>query len=237
MDKTYRKRLRLRSRLIQSEHKEVIACNSKADPAVFEMYEWLTTVYLPQRFPSIFTPIGAFLRNNVTGDLLPMQPLSATNALEIMASNIDDEFLFLLPSSNPSDGGKYRLEAFVNCFPSGFNTRSKLNLLLADVHLPVPGYKQKLEKSMDRFFASMPEGKIVKRFNWSINTNGELFCLEGNHMSEAELEALLKKEAEEEIDLNKTVLRCERQTLHRLPKSKALVFAFKVCLKFLWFFF
>jgi len=33
--------------------------------------------------------------------------------------------------------------------------------------------------------------------------------------------------AEEEIDLDKTVVRCERQTLHRLPKTGALVFAFK----------
>jgi hypothetical protein len=43
-------------------------------------------------------------------------------------------------------------------------------------------------------------------------------------MTEAELAA--QEEEEVEIDLSKTVLRCERQTLHRLPKTKALVFAF-----------
>ena len=32
---------------------------------------------------------------------------------------------------------------------------------------------------------------------------------------------------DEEIDMGQTVLRCERQTLHRLPGTKALVFAFK----------
>ncbi len=228
MDNTYRSRLQIRSDLVKNEHHEVIACNPKGEAAVYEMYEWLTSIYLPRRFPSIFTLSGSNLRNNVTGELLPLHPPSAVNALEILASNIDDEFLFLLPSSDPADEGKYRLEAFVNCFPSGFTTRSKLNLLLADIHGPVPGYKQKLEKSMDRFFASMPVGRIVKRFNWGINTNGNLFCLEGNHLSEAELAEALEKEKEEVIDLDKTVLRCERQTLHRLPKTRALVFAFKV---------
>jgi hypothetical protein len=34
------------------------------------------------------------------------------------------------------------------------------------------------------------------------------------------------EEEKENIDLRKTVLRCERQTLHRLPGTGALVFAF-----------
>jgi hypothetical protein len=44
----------------------------------------------------------------------------------------------------------------------------------------------------------------------------------GEEMKEKE------KAEEEDIDLKKTVVRCERQTLHRLPKTGALVFAFKV---------
>jgi hypothetical protein len=79
---------------------------------------------------------------------------------------------------------------------------------------------------MDRYFAALPVGKIVKRANWSINTTGPLFLLEGNHMTPAEARAAA--EAEKHIDLEKTVLRCERQTLHRLPDTGALVFAFKV---------
>jgi hypothetical protein len=81
---------------------------------------------------------------------------------------------------------------------------------------------------MDRFFASLPIGKIVKRANWSISTNGDLFCLKGNHMTEGEL-GLVEGKGEgegEEVDLKKTVLRCERQTLHRLPRTGGLVFSF-----------
>ena len=47
-------------------------------------------------------------------------------------------------------------------------------------------------------------------------------------MSEEEMRRKQEVEDEEDIDLNKSVVRCERQTLHRLPKTGALVFAFKV---------
>ena len=84
---------------------------------------------------------------------------------------------------------------------------------------------------MDRYFSAFPVGKIVKRVNWSISTTGDLFCLAGAHMSESELETPRERERQEEsVQLDKTVVRCERQTLHRLPRTGALVFGFKVCL-------
>jgi len=157
--------------------------------------------------------------------------VDADSALEYLAANVDTDFFILLPSLCPPDSdtdAKYRLEAFINAFPSGFNTRAKLHQLLADIHAPVPHYAAKLEKSMDRFFASLPLGKVVKRANWSVSTSGELFCQAGNHMSEADLHSTSTStsDAQEDVHLKKTVLRCERQTLHRLPRTRALVFAF-----------
>jgi hypothetical protein len=224
MDRTYRERIQIRRKLLANEHHEVLGLNSKATTAVFEMYKWLTHTYLPDRFPTMFTRTDSGLLNKTTNETLPLHPSTATHALELMGSHIDDDFLFLLPSSAPQDCGKYRLEAFITCFPSGFNTRSKLGLLLADIHGPVPSYAQKLEKSMDRFFSTLPLGKIVKRWNWSVSTTGDLFCVKGNHTTTEELQA---QEKEEEVDLHTTFLRCERQTLHRLPETRAVVFAFK----------
>jgi hypothetical protein len=161
------------------------------------------------------------LLNLVTSDRIPIYAEDATSSLRLLGENIDTDFLFLLPSADPADEGKYRLEGFITCFPSGFNTSHKLNLKLADIHAPVPGYSAKIEKSMDRFFATLPVGKVVRRVNWSITTNTHLFNLSGNHMHEGE------EAVEEAVDIDTTVLRCERQTLHRLPESKALVFAFR----------
>lgn len=222
MDRTYHERIRIRRKLLLDEHYEVLGNNPKASPAVFELYTWLTQTYLPSRFPTMFTRTPTGLLNKTTHETLPLTPASATHALELMGSHIDDDFLFLLPSDSPKDEGKYRLEAFITCFPSGFNTRSKLGLLLADIHTPVPHYKQKLERSMDKFFAMLPVGKIVKRWNWAISTSGDLFCVKGNHTTTEEL-----GDEDPDVDLRTTYLRCERQTVHRLPQSRAVVFAFR----------
>lgn len=232
MDNTYLERLAIRRQLIKDEGKYVVAANDTIKPAADEFYKWMTAVYLPRRFPTIFKLIlqpgtsRTALRNLATDEDIPLQPpTSVTEALSILGSHVDDEFLFLRPSTDPADEGKYRLEGFVNCFPSGFDTFAKLGLKLADIHTPVPGYAAKLERSMDRFFASLPVGKIVRRHNWSVTTNTKLFSLGGNHLYEGEAVQPLTKD---EIDIEQTVLRCERQTLHRLPvNDDVLVFAFK----------
>jgi hypothetical protein len=136
MDNTFASRCAIRKKLIQTERHEVLAVNPRAIPAVLELYHWLVSTYLPVRFPSIYTPTGLDLRNNVTGDLMPTSLTEtlkdAEKALQLLCENVDDEFLFLLPSLDDRDDARYRMEAFINCFPSGFNTRAKLNMLLAE---------------------------------------------------------------------------------------------------------
>lgn len=61
-------------------------------------------------------------------------------------------------------------------------------------------------------------------YQWSINTKEQLYAASGTHLYEGE------EAAEEEINIHTTFLRCERQLLHRLPKTKALCFNFKTYL-------
>lgn len=234
-----------------------------------ELYEWIVGTYLPKRFPTMYNfvkasqlpssvkPQGRHLYNIVGDKYLPLKASSGLEALYILGHNVDDEFMILLPSSTAEDGSPiYHLQAYVTCFPSGFSTPEKFEKPLAGIHKPVPGYKTKLEKSMDRFFAKLEVGKIVRRANWAITTDSELFKLHGNHMyaggtgqSTAQSEAISNSHApltnEKTLDVDSTDLdeiiaeqkkdvriedcrlRCERQTLHRLEKTKALVFAFK----------
>jgi len=112
---------------------------------------------------------------------------------------------------------------------------------------------------MDRFFASLPFGKIIWRSNWSISTDGQLFKLGGSHIDirsedaetkpqstvtkpqktqmapatyEPTPEELKKwKEASGKIDPLNCHLRMERQTLHRLEKTGAIIFGFKTFLE------
>jgi hypothetical protein len=102
---------------------------------------------------------------------------------------------------------------------------------------------------MDRFFNTVPQGKIVKRANWALQTDSTLFKLDGNHLTTVSTKPSSSSTtmapathtptatelaewaaAGENVEPEKCFLRCERQTLHRLEKSGALCFAFKTYL-------
>jgi hypothetical protein len=94
---------------------------------------------------------------------------------------------------------------------------------------------------MDRFFTTLPFGKIVKRANWAVQQNNVFFKMSGNHgyttLAPSSFAPPTYEPSEDELkqwaeDAKKVVpencmLRSERQTLHRLEESGALVFAFK----------
>jgi hypothetical protein len=113
--------------------------------------------------------------------MLPTEMIQSTSlheALSLITENIDEDFFILLP--HPQDGRHgpdhvYILEAYAACFPSGFKPKDKIGKKLADIHGPVPGYKEKLQTSMDRFFARLEAGRLVKRVNWSLTVDEELY--------------------------------------------------------------
>lgn len=144
MDTSFPARCKIRSSLISTERPEVLACTPRGTAPVLELYSWLVGTYLPARFPSVYVRSErSGVKNEVTGEEMPLSVDDGMTALEILGRNVDDEFLLMLPGEHEGDEGRYRLEAFVNCFPSGFNTRKKLGMRLNEIHGPVPGYKAK----------------------------------------------------------------------------------------------
>ncbi|KAJ5287125.1 hypothetical protein N7478_002811 [Penicillium angulare] len=227
MDKNYLHRIQLRKEIMKNHPEHVIAAEAVAKSAVNEFYTWLLGIYLPTRYPRMFQSKSIkgrvlYLHNISTNENLPLiPPENPLDSLQILGGLVDEDFLFLLPSD---DGDGYTLKAFVTCFPNGFDTLKKLNLKLRDIHKPVPHYKEKLEKSMDRYFDKMKVGKFMRRANWAIQPNEQLFKVAGNHLYEGD------NIPEEEFDINRMRLRVERQYLHRLPQSRALLFSFKTLL-------
>jgi hypothetical protein len=194
MDKTYKDRIALRKTVLEEHHDIAVAINNnqtpqqdpRIRPAISELYTFVLKTYLPARYPTMFTlnADSTLFHNLVTDATWPttLSPTTPTiRALEIIAQTVDEDFLILLPELEPENGQgpKYVLQAYATCFPSGFNTREKLGLRLVDIHKPVPGYREKMELSMDRFFARIEVGKVVKRVNWSITINAGLFAAFG----------------------------------------------------------
>ncbi|QDS75647.1 hypothetical protein FKW77_007020 [Venturia effusa] len=278
IDKTYLTRIKDRRSLIETRCGDVVGCNPVAKDAVYELYTWIFTIYLPRRFPTMFALVvtekggsGGYLLNRVTDERIDTTPApDPVDSLKTLGRHIDNEFLILLPTSSPtapaspkriqpiqptqsqspqSEEESYHLHAFTLCYPSGFNTVQKLGLPLSAIHAPVPGYSIKIQKSMDRFFASLPFGKIVKRANWSVQLDDAYFHRDSNHIDlsrasddggEVMMAPATYSPTSEEVEgwemeaesvrVEECRLRCERQTLHRLEKTGALVFGFKTYL-------
>jgi hypothetical protein len=241
MDNTYADQIQLRRQLMTQHPDATLQCNPAAVPAVLELHHWIFNTYLPSRFPTIYkpttTPSGLpSLTNTVTNEAIPLHPSSPTTALRDLGAHVDTDFTLLLPRDPDPDHDHdrttptYHLEAFICCFLAGFSFRRKLGLPLAAIHTPVPGYAAKLAPSMDRFFARLPCGKLVKRSNWSVTTDAEWFKEDGVHLyGRSEVvdddNEIAAQRAAVRVDACR--LRSERQTLFRLPRSRAVVFAFK----------
>lgn len=210
-DNTYKDRLALRTSLLKSHPETVVGIHDDgSDPriadAVCEYYTFVLGTYLPTRYPNVFNlhrtelvdgSKNHMLENRATGELWPITLTDSKGAngkrsrtrkaLENLLRVVDEDILFLLPESSSSGDEKYHLKAYAVAFPSGFDTTKKLGLPLSAIHGPVPGYKDKLERSMDRFFGKLEPGKYVKRSNWTITAGDELFAAFGAlHGSEDE---------------------------------------------------
>ncbi|RDW75812.1 hypothetical protein BP5796_06633 [Coleophoma crateriformis] len=213
IDNKYLERVNLRKRLLSEERDTCLAALDSSKPAVDEFYTWMIGTYLPTRYPLMFRISDASkLLNTATGELIPLEPPSTpVSALEILGRTIEDDLNFLLPAE---DGDGYSLHGTVACFVNGFSMARLLNVKLRDIHKPVPSYKEKLELSMDRFFERLEVGTF-----WAMNLSPDLFATSGNHNYKGQDSDDLPRD----IDPSKTYLRCERQVLHRLPKTKALL--------------
>ncbi|OXT10160.1 hypothetical protein B9K06_26560, partial [Bacillus sp. OG2] len=84
------------------------------------------------------------------------------------------------------------------------------------VHGPVPGYVEKLQFSMNKFFARLKKYEFVVRNNWSFQTHTNL-CAPSGSQSHATMEDMIKIHplAPNDLDFNKCFFRVEKQCFTR----------------------
>lgn len=128
-------RIRLRRQLIENHGNTIVDANKIITPAVNEFYAWMMGTYLSLRHPMMFQVVQntdsvpekqpqPLLNSLTTAETITVSPpATAVEALRLLGSHIDTDFLFLLPSSDPADEGKHKLGGYVTCFPSGFDMR------------------------------------------------------------------------------------------------------------------
>ncbi|KAJ5110949.1 hypothetical protein N7532_001484 [Penicillium argentinense] len=138
IDNQYLDRVTARRTIISKYDKTVHGCLKGGESAVYELYSFLLTHFLPSRFPDLFTLTEKAFHNKVTGKSFPTSPPQDPElCLRILAETIEED-IFLLKETKTT----HICLAFACCFPTGFDPSAKLGLDLKGIHGPVPGYEK-----------------------------------------------------------------------------------------------
>lgn len=177
IDQQFVERIEERKKILK-KYPGALGCIPSGEPMVRDFYTFLVTHYLPKRYPTCFTIGKKGLHNKILDEHLSLTPpTDIIDVLRVIALTVDEDFLMLQPDS---DGDGYQLTAFVWMYPVGFDPVDKLGIKLRDAHGPVPGYKQHLQMSMERYFNRLTPGRVVDRINWAVATNASL-CERGEY--------------------------------------------------------
>lgn len=113
------------------------------------------------------------------------------------------------------------LSAACLCFPSRWSLAEKLGEPMAAIHGPVPGLNERLAEKIEKMLDSLKEGAIVARMNSDVMDSPDLHQPPG-------YENELSSVSSDTVDIGaRLLLRFERQTLRRLPRTQSIAFTIK----------
>lgn len=215
LDERYLDEMAERRELLASRHHDVFATTPGSEAARAEVLE-LIAALLPRRHPDWFAREGPVLHNRLTGEGWDLAN-PEHDPLEL-AGRLVQEDLCVIDAS----GAAPVLAAAILCAPTSWRLREKIGLPLAEVHVPVPMYADRLSAAVDRFMAALKPGRVAERQNWGMTDDPALFQQWGKHRTALE-SGITAANAPDRL-----FFRMERQTLVRLPASGAVLFVIRV---------
>ncbi len=204
-------------RLLEESHAAVFQSLTGSEEPARELVELLAD-YLPEHFPAVYAREGNTFRDRIeeqgwdlaASDLHPLD----------LAGRWVQEDLLLLHRAQPEQA--FRLIAGSLCFPTRWCLAEKMGHPLRAIHEPVPYYGERLADPVDRFFDKLQPGHGVWRLNWSLLDDGALFQPNGHGRTQRD-HGITRDNAGDKL-----WLRIERQTLRKLPRSRAVLFTVRV---------
>ncbi|NJO40338.1 MAG: DUF3445 domain-containing protein [Cyanobacteria bacterium CRU_2_1] len=201
--------------LLQHHYSSVFASLPGSEVGQKEVLDLLLN-YLPERFPEYYQRHNQQITNQITQQTWNINEF-ADNPLDL-AGRLVQEDLCLMQANSDS----YILSAASVCFPLHWQLRDKLGHPIAQIHAPVPGYAEKLERPVNDLFDRLRPDRPGYRLNWSFVDTPELFL--GYHRN-SQPTAITVDNARDTL-----WFRVERQTLRRLEKSNGILFGIRTYL-------
>ena len=131
---------------------------------------------------------------------------------------VQEDLVLMLPKKE-----KYFLGAASLCAPSNWSLKEKFNGSLLELHKDVPSYEKEIGNRVNNLFNKLPNDRIFQRFNWSIYEEATLFQPAKNKSFVERSKTITNKNAGDRL-----FIRVERQTIRRLPETKAIAFTIRV---------
>ncbi|HKT86736.1 MAG TPA: DUF3445 domain-containing protein [Novosphingobium sp.] len=135
--------------------------------------------------------------------------------LEACARSVWEDLCIMVQDA---PGHPFRLGAAAVAFPTDWRLAEKIGRPLHAIHEPIHGYAEQLASSVDRFMEGLQSFNIFGRTNAFVVASDDLRYM-------PELPAAERFAHVTEENAGETLfVRCEREALRRLPKSRAVVF-------------
>ncbi|KAL8728546.1 MAG: hypothetical protein Q9181_005314 [Wetmoreana brouardii] len=221
LENTYVERIKERKALFAKHGKMVLDYLPGSELGCKEVME-MALQFLCARYPQYFSLVYSEDRGHVFCNRLLQNEtvVRDMHPLHVLLENVPEDFAVMI--RNPDDG-YYYFRAGLLCSSLGWNVATKLGMQLKQIHNPIPDYKEKMEFSMDRYFAKLPTARPIQRGSWGLEVDQPLFMPPGDpHEAYREYQAPTS-----ELPLSRIHLRVDWQTLRRLPLSGAIIFNFK----------
>ncbi|WP_085881629.1 heme-dependent oxidative N-demethylase family protein [Oceanibacterium hippocampi] len=202
-----------KARLDARDQDAVFAETAGSAAAQREVLEMLFR-HLPARFPEIYLLEGEQLVNRLTG---AATGLGAHPAL-LAAGHLVQEDLCLMEERD----GAFLLTAASLSFPTRWTLREKIGRSFDAIHEPVPGFNGVFSGPSAAVMGRLAPERSVWRLNWTLLDDPALHLPEG-HGGDALNPAITPDNAGDKL-----IFRVERQTLRRLPESRAILFTIRI---------
>jgi hypothetical protein len=180
------------------------------------------TAHLLAHHSQSFARSGSVIRSLVTGQTVDVADESIEPLLQL-SYLIEEDFMLLDES-----GGTPRISAASNAYSSSGRLAASVGHDVAWAHLPVPRLTDKLGARINQVLGSIHADIPCERFNWQLTPMATVFFPhdDPHAANAAAMHVILDTLRHDPSRAGELLwIRVERQTLSRLPESRAVAFS------------
>nr|WP_321252301.1 DUF3445 domain-containing protein [uncultured Ruegeria sp.] len=196
-DEAFAAQMRRREDLLAERRDDVLALDPGAEPAAQELLDMVLRQVYPEASDHVIRSDGAEVG------------IDRARPLDTLCRLVQEDFCIL-----QKQGGEHVLTGAILCFPASWRLSEKFMRPLIDIHHTVNSYDENVAKRVQRLFDGIQPDRPLWRFNALWYDDAELF----QPRSTSEPRKIRDPG-------NTPFLRSERQTILRLPQTRAVVFS------------